>query len=627
MNVCHSFTIALLATTTLVAQDLCPRPSVQLNLTGAVAPAFAPGATIASPKQSIAGNPALNLAPTARVCYAVWVDTDPVTADNTINFVKSTDGGWSWNPASQQTLWVSVPGEGGIDGDIQVFAHENTVFALFATARNPDGTPGGGAMGAANDSCWVLASNDQGQTWQQICVSQGRQTALPGGELYLDVDAPRGAVDGGRLHVCYETDFAVPTSPDESVVYQAVEFDGTGTLVAVFPLERLLPAWPAGAHDVDGPGIAASGGIVTVGWHDESAVEIATAGNDDDDVVSATSIDGGLTFGPVYNHTNFTGEPNEDDGVWVAIDGITIVVASVDSRDPATTDDYVYVNVSTDLGFTWTDGILVGAATSDVDGPIRLTGSGGNFVLTYHDFRNGSSNQAVVVADRAAGLDFVGGTWIERDPFATQTGAEQASGNAGFFGNHFAADANGPVHAITTMFSTASGDGQQVAWTVDGGDTWYDCIVSEGGTVNVLGANVAVGANYDVNVIRLEDTDVLVTGLKVGRLVDETAMGGGLVYQGLPSEAGGLCLFLISTTPPVSNAIPFDPLLIGAALNFSIDGNTTLLASANSFQPIAPDGTAVYPDANLFGAVRPAAREPRCRPLLRGADRQRRPAS
>jgi hypothetical protein len=604
MNVRHVSLVGLLAASAVVAQDLCPRPSVQLSLNGPVSPGFAPGATIASPKQSVAGNPALNLAPTARVCYAVWADVDPVSGDNTIAFVRSTDGGWSWNPASQQTLWLSVSGEGGIDGDIEAFAYENSVFVLFATARNPDGTPGGGAMGAANDSCWVLASNDQGQTWQQICISQGRQTALPGGELFQDVDAPRGALDSltGRLHVCYETDFAVPTDFDESVVYQAVEFDGTGTLVAAFPNETLMPAWAAGAHDVDGPNIAAEGGIVAVSWQDESAAEVAFALNDADDTVTRVSIDGGLTFGPVVNHTNFTAQPEEEDGVFVAIDSATIVVASADSRSTASPDEWVYVNVSTDLGFTWTNGILVGSAVADVDGPLRLVGDDGNFVVVYRDARNSGINQTYVVADRSGGNDFINGTWVEVDPFPSQTAAERLSGN---FDNNIDADVFGPVAAITTAFTTATGAGQQVAWTVDGGLTWRDCIVSQGGSVDVLGANVAVGVNYDINVIRNESDAIQVNGLKLGRLLDETGTGGGLVYEGFPSEAGGLALFLISTTAPTSNAIPFEPLLIGGALNFSIDGNTTLLASANSFQPIGADGTAVYPDANLFAQFGP----------------------
>ena len=80
----------------LAAQDLAPRPEVQLSSGLVTTSVYGfSGWQIASPKQPLTADTARNLAHTARVVYAAWPDlAAPGSTDIVLRFARSTDGGW-----------------------------------------------------------------------------------------------------------------------------------------------------------------------------------------------------------------------------------------------------------------------------------------------------------------------------------------------------------------------------------------------------------------------------------------------------------------------------------------------------------------------------------------------------
>jgi hypothetical protein len=568
------------ATAALASAQDFPRPDVPLTtITGQAIS----DPRIVSPQQTLPGNPALGLAPTARVAYAIW--PEDTTAGRVLQFARSVDGGWSWDASSVQTIWTTVPGEILNTFSLSAHAEGDHVFLTFLSRRDPSGSV------PSVNAAWVLGSNDQGQTWQSAVASAAQFTPMPSGVDLNRVLTVNSALSAGILHVAFEADFdddgTGASANDDNAYYQAFSFDVLGTLVPLFPNEKRLQTSAIGTNDVDTVEIAVDGPFVLVTWEGTINVE------------SVVSQDFGNTFSSEIAHTSFS--VNESiDPPENAVFGATMVVVHADaSMSASSADDLLFASVSLDAGTTWTNHIPL-TSLPDVQLPlygVEITSSA--VMIAWVDDASGTE-ELKVIADPSGGVNLITGTFSERS-LITRPGS----------GVDFTdIDGLGDVFAIAGQVGTGgSAQDAFVVVTTDAGQSFEVFYANDFGTSGIDGdeIDVAVSANFDINVGWVADganSDMVMTGLKVGRLFDESGTGGGLVYRGPASQAGDSVLFALSVTPPVSLGVesPTDP---GYALNFSPDGLTLeVLLSPFFTRTIAADGSAVLPLPNfaaLFG--------------------------
>ena len=408
---------ALALAPSLSAQQFsdCVRGRTQLNST--FTPFSASAWKVESPAEDLPADPARGLAPTAQVAYAVWVDEN-ATRDTVLRFLRSTDGGWSWDPALAQDILIPdfFNFERFNAQDIDLIAEGHDVW--IALNFNVD-TQG---VSQRDDYCWVLASRDQGQTWQRINVTRGIDANLSNGDRLKDVDNINAAVADGRCHIVYEIDYqnaagAGGATANHDTYYQIVEFDAQNNLRLVFPEEKRIEESPSGAFDSDLPDIAVHDQTVLICWQDDRNSIVGgryQPNNTLNDTWSRVSTDGGRTFGPTHNHTslqNFMLVPPERSQA-VALENGLLVIQS-DRRFGS--NGKIWASVSSDVGANWTDGLRITNTPIAFSATDMYVGAEGDrVVVSFSDNRFGNGNTTTFVTiDDNAGADFVNGSWRE----------------------------------------------------------------------------------------------------------------------------------------------------------------------------------------------------------------------
>lgn len=586
----HAAALAVALTPALTAQDLAPRPEVQLS-SGLVTTSIYgfSGWQIASPKQALPADPARNLAHTARVVYTAWPDLSaPGSTDIVLRFARSTDGGWSWNPLTAIDVWTadSLSGETFDAVGLDLLADGHNVFLVITADRNSQGLPDP----QQRDFCWVLGSNDQGQTWQAINVTSGIDAPLSTGDQLLDVDDPIAAASAGRCHVLFEADyqFAAGTgaaSAQEDVFYQAVEFDAQGNLVLVFPEERRMDGTPSGAVDSDFPGIAVDGANLVLHWQDDRGSVNGGFGADGrwNDTYSRCSNDAGATFGAEYNHTNQQGPiawANNRQSKSAAV-GSTLIVFQEDGRNG---EDDVYMSRSIDGGLTWVDGTRVSTEPVgiDLDGfnfHMIATPShpAGRIALQWKDDRQGTGNtdnDTYAVIDYNGGADFEAG--LQQEITLIDVPTNTTIYNVDSFGDTivFANE--------TSNFPEDAG----FAFSTDDGQTFQWRSVLQFGNADCDDIYAAVTQNRDIQVIWQDDdnlgndfNNVYTRGMKVPVLEDLTSTGQGIrLSLTAASDQNDPALLLASIAGGGSNGFTLDA-ANGIVMNLIPDGLTLAVAS------------------------------------------------
>ncbi|MBK8974627.1 MAG: exo-alpha-sialidase [Planctomycetes bacterium] len=500
---------------------------------------------LAAPRQALPGDAGRGLAPTARVVYALFPDRDARGRD-ALFVARSTDGGWSW-PTPAVAVFVADPGLGEWLADApQIVADGHRVFVGLCSNA---GRPAGG------DRALVVASADQGRTWQTVDVSAGIGQALSTGDTLNDCDDLQLAASGdGRAYVCFTADYTDVggqgrASSREDVFFRSVGFDANGTAATLLPEERRVGNVPPGSLDSDSPSIAADGDRVCIAW--------LRAWRGADIPLVATSTDGGITWRPE------TGLAGRASGVRCAVDGQGVFVL--------VQDDALWMTVSRDGGASLHAPVAVASTPAGV--PVldaRLLASGGRLVVLYTDARAGDADLYAVV-DRRAGSDLLAGT-PTRSLLLDVAGPvvlDQLAGTLDMRGRGTLAAAlrTGPFPADATFLVS-----------VDDAASWhrFDAVdnASRGATADVREVDVVTTLNGDVDVLYVHDgdgtRDVFVRG---SRLPDLRLDAQGFLVVSLsdPAAVGSWLWFLPSLTAPVSNGIVLPAAPAGVVYDFAVD--------------------------------------------------------
>ncbi|MDA0374304.1 MAG: sialidase family protein [Planctomycetota bacterium] len=572
------------AATILPAQEPLPRTPVQLD-SGAVA-ASAIGFRswkVTTSRTELPADPSRGLVATARVVHAAWLDL--VGTDFVVRVLRSVDGGYTWDRTQAVDVWrnATASGERMFVNDIGFSADGHEVYVAIRSNRRPSGQ----SPTNTNENLWICASNDQGQTWQSVCATVGLEQALSTRDQLLDVDDLSIAASAGSCHVAFEADYAYAVgvngqSQIHDIFYQAVGFDGSGTLVRRFAEERKMGTAPSGTVDSDRPSVVADGPTVMCSWQDD---RVMLGNNALNNTFSRVSRDAGTTFDAEHDHTQFNGtQPVNMRQSKSAIDGNNLYVFQEDHRNFS--DDDVYLSFSNDAGRTWTDNVTISLSPQGIDSDVvHFACVDGHVYVAYADDRNGrgnGNNDVFFVADRNAGADFLAGTHVEvqvtTDPRNNYPRCVAAAGE---------------VVAITYDSSEARGNGAYVAVSVDGGATFTDFVAQNGVTSDTDDPFVTVSRQRDIQVTWADDGGVnnfrnraYTAGVKVPILEDRTASGGGLVLRmHTVAENGNPALLLGSLAGPYANGLPLDPHqglflnLLPDGLSLAMAGNTGVFLS------------------------------------------------
>lgn len=593
MNNIHYSVLALLsATSSLCAQALpssstLPRGDVKLNndYMNVATHGYGSWRTVA-PRERIAAGPA-GTVPTAQVAYVTYMDT--INGIETIEFRRSTNGGYSWG--APVSLYSLVPGEVISSNETRIVASEHDVFIVFASNAH--------TLAAGLQSVWAIGSSDQGQTWTapQLLTPQFLTTLRDADEVNAAVS--RGP-NGASLNVVFEADSF--TLGVEDIYFVQAEIQG-GTLAVTVAETRLNYAVAAQTSDVNFTAIASDGPVVHVAWTDNRS----QGGSSQYDYFSMTSLNNGTDFAAVteYRHTQFAGPIS-----WaaprrprVAVD-IPHVYTFMEHGEAGRDD--VYMAWSADVGLTWTaTNVAINTATlgsaGDIDDMI-VTADDGRVAVVYVDDRlnginNNNNNQAIVSVSNNGGADFVAGTYVEvplslKDPNP-------------IFGIEMTGD------MIAVLYETNCGPGGEdlaVSLSSDGGQTFTHYDVTDLGAcgtfpsgVDVDNPRLALTANGDVIVTYIDDrtpagsgggntvNNLWITGIHYPQLIDRTASNQGLVYQDdAPSAAGDTCYVVLSFTGP-QGTIALDNL--GTTLNVGFDAFTeaSIVVAASAFPSVNRD--------------------------------------
>ncbi|MCC6785497.1 MAG: hypothetical protein IT457_21780 [Planctomycetes bacterium] len=560
--------LAALALASGASSQDCPRTEYRLSSGRVTTSALGFDAwRIAAPKEVLPPDTARGLVATARLSYAIWPDRD-ANGNATIGFAKSVDGGWSWGVGTLPPIWTanSAVGESFDASTLELHAEGHLVFVTVVADRDANGAPNP----TQNDSCWILGSKDQGQTWQAVHASRGINATLSTGDRLLDVDVAESALAGGRCHVVYEADYAAAVgqggapSQAHDIWYQAAGFDAAGNLVLAFAEEKRLSTSPSGTIDSDTPFVAADGLTVALGWQDTR--------NGLNDTISRISADGGTTLGAEVNHTNFVAAVSLIRRSRAAVDGPNVYVLMEDSRRGVGGDD-ITLDISNDGGATFTFGTKVSQSPANIDSDgSAIWAENGNVVVAYIDDRQGSGNvdnDVYAVVDHNAGADFIAGTALEHLVIDTPTNCVV-----------YRIDGYGEVVAIAAETSDFPEDAR-IAFSSTTGDAWRSCALRRNNVADVDDLDTAVTINRDITAIWQDDQNlgntanhVYVRGLKLPFVTDLSATNQGFRMTGAsPADTGGIAFLLPSLTAPLSNATPID-LPAGLALNFTADAAT-----------------------------------------------------
>ncbi len=539
---------------------------------------------VATAKNDLPGNIANGIYPTAQVAHAIWVDQNAAGL-NTWRYLRSVDGGWSWDLNQVQDIWVNVDQAAGATfdgGEVEFDVLDNVISVVFTANRDTNGqfTAGG------DDYVWAVVSADQGQTWQSICVSQGMDNVLTTGDDLSECDEPvaKLAKVGSRyyLHVAFEADYdfavgANAASGQEDVWYNRVDIAANGALSLAFPEERRMDdAHPSGTIDEDLPHLWADGLNVGVVWIDDrvSVNGGMGANNAFQNTYLRYSLDGGATFAAEVDCTQLTTaggfgyrQP------LVKIYGNMVFVVSEDSRNMS--DDDLWLTYTNDISAatpTWVRNIRADTvpATIDSDGKDFFYNTDiGEFFISWIDDREGTGNADNDVRGAYGTLaEFQNGTQTEVEVY-----------NSTCNHSHYNLDRLPGTSIYVQSLETGCGEDAAVAWSTDNGRTWELCETVGGGNADADDPSAAITLNRDiVSVVQQDDGQgnnnnvVEVNGLKLPLLTDETRANRGLTFRGgIASDDMDAAILFAALTPPTSLgfALPNGP-----SLNFTPDALT-----------------------------------------------------
>ncbi len=310
----------------LLAQQPLPRAPLQLD-SGAVS-ASAIGFRswkVTTSRTELPADPARGFVATARVVYAAWLDL--VGTDFVVRVARSVDGGYTWDLSQAVDVWrnATSSGERMFVDDIGFSADGYEVYVAVRSNRRPSG------LGPTNTN----------------------------------------EASAGSCHVAFEADYVYAVGANgqsqiHDIYYQAVGFDGAGSLVRRFAEERKMGPAPSGTVDADWPSVVADGPTVLCSWQDD---RVMLGNNALNNTFSRVSRDAGTTFDPEHDHTQFTGtQPVNMRQSKAAIDGSNLYVFQEDHRNFS--DDDVYLSFSNDAGQTWTDNVTVSLSPQGIDSDV-----------------------------------------------------------------------------------------------------------------------------------------------------------------------------------------------------------------------------------------------------------------
>ncbi len=521
--------------------------------------------------------------PSAQVVHAIWPDAN-ASGDNVWRYLRSVDGGWSWDRNQSQDIWVNnnASGETFDGGEIEFDVLDNVVSVVFTANRDTNGQ----YNGTADDYVWALVSVDQGQTWQSICVSQGMDNVLTTGDDLSECDEPVAALarvdtpNGPtyRLHVAFEADYdfavgANAATGTEDIWYNAVDIDAnTGALSLAFAEERRIDdANPTGTVDEDLPSLAAEGTVVAIAWIDDRvSVNGGMGGNNAfQNSYVRLSTDGGATLQAEVDTTQLSqAGAYEYRQPIVKLSLPFVFVISEDSRN--LNDDDLFLSYSADVGQNWVRNIRVDTVppTVDSDGKDFLYNpDNGEFFVSWIDDREGSGNADNDVRGAYGTLaDFQNGTQVEVD-----------IANTGCNHSYYNLDRVGSIYVQS--LETGCGEDAAVAFSFDNGHTWEYCETVGGGNADTDDPCATITMNRDiVSVVQQDDgmgnnnNVVEVNGLRLPLLEDRTATNQGIRFRGgIASDTMDAAILFASLAPPTSLgfALPNGP-----TLNFTPDALT-----------------------------------------------------
>lgn len=241
---------------------------------------------------------------------------------------------------------------------------EPVMNATGSSSGAPSGQDGGQALASSGSDRFVVwtetilgnsevffkRSTDGGATWQTT-VNLSNDPA--------DSFHPQIAVSGSHVYVIWT--YFSSDGTDSSIVFRRSNDNGE-----TWGSKKKLA--DTGTTFVSSPLVAASGSNVYVVWDDLGSV---SAG---DDIMFRRSIDGGTTWMPIKNLSDFSGNPVNQQ---IAISGSNVYVIW------GTIGNDVVLRRSTDEGATWKAKVRLSGADSAYSP--RIAASGPNVYVTWTD--------------------------------------------------------------------------------------------------------------------------------------------------------------------------------------------------------------------------------------------------
>lgn len=513
-----------------------PRPLLQLNRSNTPVGTIDWDAwKLSSPRQRNAADSTKGFAPTADVVHAIFPDLDKqIGFIPTLEYRKSVDGGRSFLPAV--TLFQLQAQETWTGPQTYLTSENQLVFVVYQSdAHN---------TASDNEAVYVMASEDQGQTWKgPLLVSSSVTGANPTNTRGFDSEI-KIALANGICHIVYEATPTGVTSPGEDLYYAAVTIQN-GQLVVLHKERRINTVTAAGAYDVDGPDVAADRGIVAIVWSDDRAKTAATVSpNTVNNHFSVVSVNSGTTFSAETKHTKIddnssTGWDTRRCKVRVAVPNI--YVFQEDSRNA--TDDNCYLSYSNDVGQTYKD-VEVNKTPTGVDmDEMWMDVDNRRVVVAYRDDRNGANNalnNCFVVVSEQAGNDFATAQEVQVTSIDTHNiyGVEVRDRRIGI------------------SLETDPGESFWLAASDDGGKTF---VTLEGTTSTPHGdvdsPFMTMTMDGDIAAIWIHDdragnskNNVYTSGVKLPYLLDNTATNQGLALEKGLNQSGEVAFVMISQT-------------------------------------------------------------------------------
>lgn len=568
--------------------------SSTLRTSGIMRDATTGAARIETPDMELPADFAKGLAATNAVAYCVWVEQYGGAWN--VKFKRSINGGYSWE--KEQVIFVQY-GTGTWDFeqfDIATSGHE--VYVAMSTG-------GPGLNDRWPDMPYLIASDDQGQTWSQ-------PMRLDNGQSTIDVDSIRCTAALGKCHVVYIRADASNNNDLNDLHYASAEFQN-GQLVVTKQETRVNVHQPApNTEGVAYFDISAVGPLVAIAY--ASPRVSSNRGN----LYVATSRDFGKSLGnanTITKITPWTASNPRTDQYWelsVKCSGRNVYLLWGGNQ---AWPNNVYFAASNDLGQTFSQPAIVntGGTGFDADYPV-LDADGDTVAIAYHDDRDGNgnlSNSCYVVVDTKAGNDIIAGNHKEvrvDDPQPQVVRTEYPAITVK--GENIVL-----VYEKSTYDpGTAQAEDLALRYSTDAGQTWspIQYATKNGsffkGAVDVNSPQVTMTNNDDVIVFwadnRASSADLMISGFKLPLLSYDKSTG--FTMEGVAAN-GRLDLAVLLITEAGTNTVtPIDA--NGTNLNF-VWGNFTglFLGFPGYITTVPPTGAtrfpSVFPAFGVFDVV------------------------